>query len=101
MLKQSITTQVRFFTHKKIHHKAKDGTGGKGDSRHGHKGADVIIPVPPGTVVRNEDGILAGELNSPGQRLLVAKGGEGGRGNEHFRTSRNTAPMFAEKGHHS
>lgn len=83
---------------RKVHHRAKDGTNGKGDSMHGYRGADVIIPVPPGTVVRDESGILAGELNQHGQRLLVAKGGKGGRGNEHFKTPRNRAPEFAEKG---
>ena len=42
--------------------------------------------------------MLAGELNKDGERLLVAKGGRGGRGNEHFKTARMTAPTFAEKG---
>ena len=57
-----------------------------------------MIFVPPGTIVRDEDGVLAGELNSHGQQLLVAKGGKGGRGNEHFKTHRMTAPAFAERG---
>lgn len=83
---------------RKVHHKGKDGTNGKGDSRHGQKGKDCIIPVPPGTIVRDQNGVLAGELNRHGQMLLVAKGGKGGRGNEHFKTPRMTAPEFAEKG---
>ena len=65
---------------------------------HGVKGLDCIIPVPPGTIVRDQYGVLAGELNQNGQRMLVAKGGRGGRGNEHFKTPRNKAPAFAEKG---
>lgn len=83
---------------RRVHHKGKPGTNGLGDSRHGHKGDDCIIPVPPGTIVRDQHGVLAGELNIHKQRLLVAKGGTGGRGNEHFKTARRNAPAFAEKG---
>lgn len=83
---------------RRVHHRAKHGTNGKGDSLHGYRGKDCIIPVPPGTIVRDEDGVLAGELNRHGQRLLVARGGKGGRGNEYFKTPRNVAPAFAEKG---
>jgi GTPase len=54
--------------------------------------------VPPGTIVRDENGLLAGELNRHGDRLLVARGGKGGRGNEHFKTPRMTTPTFCEKG---
>jgi len=83
---------------RRVHHKAQDGTNGLGKSKHGHKGVDTIIPVPPGTIVRDQDGLLAGELNQPGQRLLVARGGRGGRGNEYFKTARMNAPNFCEKG---
>lgn len=83
---------------RRVHHRAKDGTNGRGDSRHGQRGASVVIPVPPGTIIRDQDGVLAGELNRHGQRMLVARGGRGGRGNEHFKTPRNTAPSFAERG---
>jgi GTP-binding protein len=62
------------------------------------KGEDIMIPVPPGTIIRDENSVLAGELNVHGQKLLVARGGKGGRGNEHFKTPRNTAPAFCEKG---
>jgi GTP-binding protein len=74
------------------------GTNGLGKSMHGQKGNDAVVLVPPGTIIRDVDGVLAGELNDHGQRLLVASGGRGGRGNEHFRTPRNKAPTFAEKG---
>eukprot|EP01041_Mallomonas_annulata_P006136 gene6136-12423_t len=83
---------------RRVHHKGRDGTNGQGKSRHGTKGDDAIIPVPPGTIVRDQDGLLAGELNQPGQRLLVARGGRGGRGNEYFKTARMNAPTFCEKG---
>lgn len=83
---------------RRVHHRGKDGTNGRGDSRHGTKGKDCIIPVPPGTIVRDQYGALAGELNNHGDRMLVARGGRGGRGNEYFKTPRMNAPSFAEKG---
>lgn len=83
---------------RKVHHKGEDGTRGKGDSRHGYRGSDCVIPVPLGTIVRDENGVLAGELNEHGARLLVAKGGQGGKGNESFKTSNHNAPNFCEKG---
>ena len=83
---------------RRVHHRGKDGRNGMGDSRHGVKGDDCVIRVPPGTIVRDAEGVLAGELNMAGQRLLVARGGRGGRGNEHFKTPRMVAPEFAERG---
>ena len=65
----------------------------------GKSAEDLVIPVPPGTLVYDDDsGELLGDLVEPGQRLVVAKGGRGGRGNQHFATSRNQAPRTAEKG---
>jgi GTPase len=81
-----------------VHYRAGDGTNGKGSSRHGHKGEDCVIIVPPGTIVRDHRGLLAGELNHHDDRLLLARGGKGGRGNEYFKTARMNAPNFAEKG---
>lgn len=80
------------------HTRAADGTNGKGSSRHGQKGEDAILFAPPGTIIRDADGAIAGELQHHGDRMLVAKGGRGGRGNEHFKTSRSNAPSFAELG---
>ena len=82
----------------KIHYTAESGLNGKGDSRHGRKGTDIHIYVPPGSIIRDENGVLAGELNTHGQQMLVARGGRGGRGNEHFKTPRNSAPEFCEIG---
>ncbi len=71
---------------------------GQGKGRHAAKASDLWIRVPPGTVVRDQEGALCGELIQDGDELLVVRGGRGGRGNEAFKTNRNTAPKFAEKG---
>ncbi len=72
---------------------------GQGKGRHAASASELRIRVPPGTVVRyDEGGNVCGELIEDGDELLVARGGRGGRGNEAFKTNRNTAPKFAEKG---
>ena len=81
----------------KRHFKAGRGAHGKGKNQTGRKGEDIILKVPPGTLVY-EDGKLLGELLTPGDRLVVARGGKGGRGNAAFRSSTNQAPRVAEKG---
>ena len=79
--------------------RAEEGVKGGPSQRTGHNGKDLIIHVPPGTVLFDADtGELIGDLTEPGQRLSVLKGGRGGRGNQHFATSRNQAPRTAEKG---
>ena len=87
------------------HHRAGTGGAGAGRKAHGKNAADVLLPVPPGTVARiapGESGADAGqtlgELLIPGQRLVVARGGRGGRGNVHFVSSTHQAPKHAQKG---
>eukprot|EP00977_Amphora_coffeiformis_P029885 scaffold43262_cov176-Amphora_coffeaeformis.AAC.1 len=83
----------------KVHWRATKGNNGLGKGKHGCGGDDVYVRVPPGTVVRDlKTQKLAGELRHPGQQLLVARGGRGGRGNAAFLTARRTAPKIAERG---
>jgi GTP-binding protein len=79
------------------HFRAGKGEHGKGARRHGERGEDRVIPVPPGTVVHGLDGSET-ELLADGQKLVVARGGSGGHGNKRFATSTRQAPRFAEKG---
>ncbi len=75
-----------------------DGTHGSGKGRHGRRGEDVEVPVPPGTVVRAGDGEVLADLVAAGDRYLAAEGGRGGRGNARFLSNRRRAPAFAEQG---
>ncbi len=85
--------------HYKSRHIAQDGEKGGRTNRTGKSADDLILPVPPGTVIYDDlTGALLGDLTEPGQRLVVCKGGRGGLGNQHFATSRNQAPRTAEKG---
>lgn len=78
---------------------AQDGGRGSKNNMSGKSAPDVIIKVPPGTLIYDAaSGELVGDLTKDGQRLTVAKGGRGGRGNQHYATSRRQAPQIAEKG---
>jgi GTP-binding protein len=81
------------------HWHARNGQGGKGRKMAGPSGEDLIIPVPPGTMIFDEDaGILLADLTEPGRQVVIARGGKGGRGNWHFRTPEHQAPRYAEPG---
>jgi GTP-binding protein len=81
------------------HFKAKKGGHGMGKNRAGANGADCIIKVPPGTQIYAEDQeTLLADLGKPGERALLAKGGNGGFGNAHFKSSTNQAPRHANPG---
>jgi GTPase len=78
---------------------AENGGNGAKAKRHGKNGADRIIPVPAGTVVRDADtGDLLADLTREGDEVVVARGGRGGLGNHHFVSSVRQAPRIAEKG---
>jgi len=82
-----------------VHFRAGRGQHGRGKNQTGRRGDDVFIEVPLGTVVRDADTrVVLADLTEPGQRVCVARGGRGGRGNAAFATSTNQAPRLAEKG---
>ncbi len=83
--------------HFRPHVDAGRGGHGKGSHKHGHRGDDVVIPVPVGTLIYRE-GALVADLHEDGQRWRAGEGGRGGRGNWSFKTRLNNAPRLAEKG---
>jgi len=86
------------FKYKRIF-KAERGRHGEGKCRHGRDGGDITILVPPGTQVYKEpENMLVMDFDRPGERLRIAAGGNGGRGNAQFATSTNQAPRRAEPG---
>ncbi len=81
------------------HFKAKNGGGGMGQNRAGANGDDITVKVPPGTQVFAEDNeTLIADLTNPGERVLIARGGNGGFGNAHFKSATNQAPRHANPG---
>ncbi len=94
---RNVNTLVEFrFTR---HYRARNGEGGRGADCYGRGADDILLRVPVGTVVREEEsGLLLADMSQDGQRALVAKGGNGGLGNLHFKTSTNRAPRQSTKG---
>ena len=94
------TRQLHDLSHfrHKHHFRATNGGHGRGANKRGADGPELLVQVPVGTEVRDADGGLLGDLVREGQRLVVARGGEGGRGNVCFKSSTRQAPKFAEKG---
>ena len=81
------------------HFKAKSGVGGMGKDRHGANGDDIVLKVPVGTQIYEEDGeTLLADLEKAGDRVILAKGGNGGFGNARFKSSTNRAPRNANPG---
>ena len=96
-VKSTLNTLSSFRQNQKF--KAQDGFRGGPSQMSGRGGKDLVIYVPPGTVMfAAETGEIIGDLTQPKQRLVICKGGRGGRGNQHFATSRNQAPRTAERG---
>src|ERR1700741_4730821 len=81
------------------HFKAKNGRAGMGKDRHGANGGDIVLKVPAGTQIYEEDGeTLLADLARVGERVTLARGGNGGFGNAHFKSSTNRAPRHANPG---
>src|SRR6478609_2921810 len=82
---------------RKAHYKARRGGHGEGALRHGADGGDLVVLVPPGTQIVDWEGTEY-DLVAPGGRVVLARGGSGGRGNKRFATATRKAPRFAERG---
>ncbi len=81
------------------HWEAESGQPGGGSQRHGRSGADLIVPLPPGTLVYDEQtGELLADMDEPGRRIVIARGGRGGWGNEHFKSATNQTPRKTTPG---
>ena len=78
--------------------RAGDGVHGTSKKAHGRNGADQLVPVPVGTIVKEREGTVLADLVNEGDRWLAAEGGRGGRGNARFLSNRRRAPAFAEQG---
>ncbi len=95
-----ISTLAEFRYHRSF--EAESGKNGGSSNKSGRSGADLTVGVPVGTLVHRsyerKAEVLIADLLAPGERVLVAKGGRGGLGNQHFATSIRQAPRFAEKG---
>lgn len=93
----SIITLLDF--HYRPHLKAASGQHGRGKNQSGRSGEDLLVRLPAGTVVRDgPTGKVIHDFTEDGDRIIVARGGKGGRGNKRFATSRNRAPRTSEKG---
>lgn len=91
-------TTLMDFRYKK-HFKAERGVHGRGKNQHGAGGEDLVVKVPIGTVVKDDDtGEVLADFTFDGQEMIIAKGGRGGRGNSRFANSTNKAPSIAENG---
>ena len=99
ILKVSSSLNTLYTFKRNSQYKAETGGKGGGSNRTGASAEDVILLVPPGTIVRDADtGMLLADLVHEGDSVIVAKGGRGGRGNSRFANSANRAPRIAEKG---
>ncbi len=93
----NLNTLIDFRYHQ--HFKAPKGRNGMGADKTGPKGEDIVIKVPVGTeVLADDQETLIVDMVEPGQKFLLAKGGDGGRGNAQFKSSTNQAPRYAEPG---
>lgn len=94
-------TSLRKYRYRKIY-RAGDGRHGGGQRKHGRNGSDLILPVPPGTLVANKtvmsDNELIADLKEAGEQVVIVKGGRGGMGNAHFASSTHQTPRIAQRG---
>jgi len=92
------TNTLSHFKGKKVL-KAKNGKAGKGKKKHGANGEDLILKVPPGTIIKDANtGEILLDIKEDGKREVLLEGGKGGLGNWHFRNPKNQAPRYAQPG---
>lgn len=93
----NVNSLVRF--HRQVHFTADSGKHGQPKRQTGASGEDLVLPVPPGTIVRDaESGELVADLVEGGDKIIAVEGGKGGRGNIRFASSTNQAPRLADRG---
>jgi len=94
-------TDLRKYRYRKVY-RAASGKHGTGQRKHGRNGGDLVLAVPPGTLLTAKkakpDNELIADLKDGGQQVIVARGGRGGMGNAHFASSTNQAPRIAQRG---
>jgi GTP-binding protein len=93
---RNVASLIAFKDHP--HRAAGSGVHGQGKRKHGRRGSDLEVPVPEGTTVRDQNGVVLADLVGAGERWLAGEGGRGGRGNARFLSNRRRAPAFAEQG---
>jgi GTPase len=93
---RNVASLIAFKDHP--HRAAGSGVHGQGKRKHGRRGSDLEVPVPEGTTVRDQEGVVLADLVGAGERWLAGDGGRGGRGNARFLSNRRRAPAFAEQG---
>jgi len=96
LAERNVSSLLAFRDHP--HRRATNGTHGQGKKKHGHGGIDLVVPVPEGTVVFDEEGQILADLVNAGDRWLAAAGGRGGKGNARFLSNSRRVPTFAEQG---
>ena len=83
----------------KQHYRGGNGVPGAGNQRHGSRGQDSVVEVPPGTLITDADtGEIVADLSETGERTVICHGGKGGQGNVRFKSSTNQAPRYAQPG---
>ena len=100
VMADSSITDLRIFRRKGLY-RARDGGHGAGKKKHGKRGGELVIKVPMGTIVFDKEQVgneFIADLEEPGQRVVVVRGGNGGLGNTHFVSSTNQAPRIAQTG---
>ncbi len=99
ILKTATSKRTLFDLKRQKHIRAKNGMPGLGQQKHGQNGVNVVLEIPPGTIITNvETGELIHDFIEIGETYPIAKGGIGGQGNKRFATARNRAPKFAQPG---